>query len=112
MTPIEALNCAVAATEKALENGLTQGGAYQHFLIQSGERLDNAAQALTAVAMNRPHLRDRGVARFEMAAYFQILQAAISVLLALAHFPYLDRIDTKEVHEKLCLNSSTDTSKL
>ena len=112
MTPDEALDCAVETVKRRLGGRLTQMGvsAYEPFLYQSDEHLELASRALTRVAMARPTVSDREVAKLEEAAYFQALQAAISVLMALAHFPYLPNVDTEEVREKLCLESLTDTS--
>jgi len=36
-----------------------------------------------------------------MHAYHQIFQSAVTCLMALAHFPYLERIDAKTVQAKL-----------
>ncbi len=108
MTPIEAVNCAVQAVGDGLEDGLNSSPtAYQSFLIQSGEYLENSAAALSAVAVNRPDVSSREAALLEEAAFVQILQAAISVFMALAHFPYLHTIELNEVRKRLCFKRST-----
>ncbi len=104
MTSDEAISAAFRAASREMARGMApdKGGAYEAFLIQTGEYLDGSSQSWARLAEARPRITASQAEGMEMHAYIQILQATIGCLMALGHFPYLPRIDAEVVTEKLC----------
>ncbi len=105
MTPEQAISAAFRAASREMSRGMTtqKAQAYEAFLIQTSEHLDSAGKAWAGLAANRgPATTSNQAAGMEMHAYVQLLQATVGCLMALGHFPYLPRIDARDVTEKLC----------
>jgi hypothetical protein len=104
MTPEEAISTAFRAASKEIATGMTskRAEAYQGFLTAASGYLNDAAKGLTMVANHRPNVSDSQMDALEMHAYHQVLQATITSLMALSHFPYLGNIESSIVREKLC----------
>lgn len=92
MTPDDAISAAFRAASKELDRQPVQVEAYETFLLNTSEHLDLAAQFLTQIAEKREAANDETLASLEQCGLREILQASVSGLLALAHYPYLNRI--------------------
>ncbi len=103
MTPEESITAAFRAASGEMSKGMTanKAGAFHGFVVQASHTLNETAKAFAAVSELRPNGSTEDIARLEAYAYNQILQTTITVLMALGHFPYLDRISNRVVEENL-----------
>ncbi len=95
MTPDEAITAVLRAAAREVAHGLApeRASAYDTFVEMNQEQADEAMQAWNYLVANRPRITSTEAARMEKDAYDAILKASVSSMLALAHFPFLDKID-------------------
>lgn len=103
MTPEESISAAFRAASREMSRGMTanKAAAFQGFLVQTSQTLNETAKAFAAVSGLRPKGSAEDIARLEAYAYNQILQATISAIMALGHFPYLEGVDSRITEENL-----------
>lgn len=93
MTPDEAISAAFRASSRELARVPVRPDAYEAFLIKTSEHLDLAAQLLTRIASERENSNADTLTTLEQCGLREMLQATVSALLALGHYPYLKSIN-------------------
>ena len=95
MTPDEAVTAVLRSSAKEIARGLApeKATAYDGFVELCQERADEAMQNWNFLIGSRQKITGSEAARMERDAYDAILQLAVAANLALAHFPFLDRIE-------------------
>ncbi|MEE8551580.1 MAG: hypothetical protein V3T08_10045 [Gemmatimonadota bacterium] len=92
MTPDEAISAAFRAASTELARTSVRPDAYEGFLAATKEHLDLASQFFSKIAVHRDKAGYNAITTLEHQGLREILQATVSTLLALGHYPYLDRI--------------------
>ena len=92
MTPDEIISAAFRAASKELSRSPIRPDAYEGFMVATSEHLDQAAQFFSKIAEERNTASLDTLTALEHYGMREILQATVSALLALGHYPYLDRI--------------------
>lgn len=96
MTPDQAISAAFRAASQELARTFVKAESYEGFLISSADHLDQAAQLLTKIAQERGVAQDQhALTKLEHQGLREILQATVSTLLALGHYPYLKRVEIR-----------------
>lgn len=104
MTPEEVICVAFRAASRGIAQDFTPktASAFEVFLVQAHDSVKQTAKALTLVAKERPNATNGAqIEMLEMHAFNQTLQAAVTCLMMLGHFPYLKNIDSSVVKDKL-----------
>lgn len=96
MTPDQAVSAAFRAAVKELSKAPPKVEAYGTFLAATGHRLERADRMFTTIAVKREELDEQTMAHLEHTGLHEVMAAAIAALMALAHYPYLSRIDLKD----------------
>ena len=92
ISPDEAITAAFRAASIVLRDEPPRRNAFESFLIAASENLDNAGKAFAQIAAKRPELTASQAEALERYAYICCLEATISGILLLGHFPYLPSV--------------------
>lgn len=103
MKPEEAISAAFRAGCRGMVQGVKHSKAesFKVFLVQASDSAELTAKALAMIANCRPEAtNDAQMAMLETHAFAQTFQLAVTALMLLGNFPYLEGVDASVIGEK------------
>ena len=104
MKPEEAVSMAFRAGCRGMVQGVKSSKAetFKVLLVQAGDSAELTAKALAMVASCRPEAtNDAQMSMLETHAFAQTFQLAVTAIMLLGHFPYLEGVDASVIGEML-----------